>query len=246
MGSQVIGEDRSRFPGRGAVGEVRGRGSRVSERTKERVHRFRIRLGREKRASRLPCFILGLGDDRRSASRGGDVNLAIFTTPANGSESLASFTNRFFYFSVPPGFRMGFIAAERNERFGLILCRRSKENSSRGKRKRLVFLCRRIVGVKVEGKVIPTSFLKIEGWKTLVGRKDRRERQLEELVGDQTSNPEAPPRSKRGGSKGDIRGGATARGAMEKCRYARVIEGKEVRREDPIEYFLPTWVGSTF
>ena len=32
---------------------------------------------------------------------------------------------------------------------------------------------------------------------------------------------------------------------MEKSRYVRVIEGKEVRRDDPIEYFLPTRVGST-
>ena len=44
----------------------------------------------------------------------------------------------------------------------------------------------------------------------------------------------------RGGSKGDVRGGE-----MEKSRYVWVIEEKEVR-EDPIEYFLPTGVGSTF
>ena len=46
----------------------------------------------------------------------------------------------------------------------------------------------------------------------------------------------------RGGSNRDIRGRATAKGAMEKSRYVRVIEGEEVRRDDPIEYF----VGSTF
>ena len=34
---------------------------------------------------------------------------------------------------------------------------------------------------------------------------------------------------------------------MEKSRYVRVIEGEEVRRDDPIECFLPTrGVGSTF
>ena len=32
---------------------------------------------------------------------------------------------------------------------------------------------------------------------------------------------------------------------MEKGRYVTVIEGEEVRRNDPIEYFLPTRVGST-
>ena len=39
----------------------------------------------------------------------------------------------------------------------------------------------------------------------------------------------------RGWSKGDVRVGA-----MEKSRYIRVIEGEEVRRDDPIEYFLST------
>ena len=51
-------------------------------------------------------------------------------------------------------------------------------------------------------------------------------------------------KSKRRGSKGDIRRGATARGAMEKGRCVRVIEGEEVRRNDAVEYFLPAGVGS--
>ena len=33
---------------------------------------------------------------------------------------------------------------------------------------------------------------------------------------------------------------------MKKSRYVKVIEGKEVREDDPIECFLPTGVGSTF
>ena len=32
---------------------------------------------------------------------------------------------------------------------------------------------------------------------------------------------------------------------MMKSRYVRVVEGKEVR-DDPIQYFFPTGVGSTF
>ena len=71
---------------------------------------------------------------------------------------------------------MAFDSAERNGIFGRIQCQRGKESSSREKRKRRVFLCRRTVRVKVEGKVIPASFLKIEGRGTLVGAKDRRER----------------------------------------------------------------------
>ena len=67
---------------------------------------------------------------------------------------------------------MAFDAAERNGRFGHIQCQRGKESSSRGKRKRRVFLRRRTVRVKV----IPASFLKVEGKRTLVGAKDRGER----------------------------------------------------------------------
>ena len=102
---------------------------RASDRTRERVHRFRVRLGRERRASRLPCLSLRLGDDRRSTSGSRDVSLAIFITSVSGSESLASFTNGFFHFSGPPGFRMAFDATERNGRFGRIQCQKSKESS---------------------------------------------------------------------------------------------------------------------
>ena len=93
---------------------------------------------------------------------------------------------------------MAFDAAERNGRFGRIQRQRGKENSSRGRRKRRVFLCRRTVRVNVGGKVIPASFLKVEGRGTLVGTKDWRERGIEELVSGQNPGPEAPPRSKKG------------------------------------------------
>ena len=51
-------------------------------------------------------------------------------------------------------------------------------------------------------------------------------------------------KGKRGGSKGDVRRGATARGAMEKGGCVRIIDGEEVRRDDPVEYFLPAGIGS--
>ena len=88
MGSQVSGENRSRFPGRGTVGEVRRGGRKASDRTKKRVYSLRVRFRREKRARRLPC--LSLGNDRESTSRSGDVSLAIFITFVSGSESLTS------------------------------------------------------------------------------------------------------------------------------------------------------------
>ena len=92
--------------------------------------------------------------------------------------------------------------------------------------------------------------MKEGGGGALVGAIARLERegQAEELVGGQNPGPEAPPRSKKGkrrGSKGDVRRGATARGAMEKGGCVRVIEGEEVRGDEPIEYFLPAEVGST-
>ena len=63
--------------------------------------------------------------------------------------------------------------AGRNGRFVHIQCQKGKE-SSRGKRR--VFLYKRTVGVKVGGKAILASFLKIKGRGTLVVAKDWRER----------------------------------------------------------------------
>ena len=97
-------------------------------------------------------------------------------------------------------FRKGKSAVEGDpKKVGVWLKRRlkRKEGSSRGKWTRWVFLCRRRVRIKAIGKVIPVSFLKVEEWGTLLGAKNRRERQLEELVGDQSPSPEAPPRNKR-------------------------------------------------
>ena len=179
VGSQVIGVDRSRLAGRKTVrkvGRVGRRGRRASDRAKKRVYRFRVRFGRERRASGLPCLNLGLGNDRRGTPGNGDVNLAIFIIFVSDSESLASFTNHFFHFSGPPGFRMAFDAAKRSGRFGHIQCQRCKQSSDIEKRKRRVFLCWRTVRVKVQGKVIRMSFLKIKRRGTFVGAKDRRKR----------------------------------------------------------------------
>ena len=56
--SQVIGEDRSRFPGRGTVGEVRRGGRRASNRAKERVYRFWFNLS--KREEQVACHASAL------------------------------------------------------------------------------------------------------------------------------------------------------------------------------------------
>ena len=54
--------------------------------------------------------------------------------------------------------------------------REVKRAAAEERRKKRVFLCRRTVRVKIGGKVIPASFLKIEGRGALVGAKDWRER----------------------------------------------------------------------
>ena len=57
------------------------------------------------------------------------------------------------------------------------------------------------------------------------------------------------PRAGKGekeGSKRNVRGGTTARGAMKKGGNVRAVEGEEVKRDDPVEYFLSTGVRSTF
>ena len=62
MRSQVSGIDRSRFPGRRTVGEVRRegrRGKRASNRAKKRVYRFRVRFGRE-REEQVVCHVSAL------------------------------------------------------------------------------------------------------------------------------------------------------------------------------------------
>ena len=53
------------------------------------------------------------------------------------------------------------------------------------------------MGVKVRGKVIPVSFLKVEGRETLIGAKDWRG-QIEELEDHQKPGPKAPPMSRKG------------------------------------------------
>ena len=124
----------------------------------------------------------------------------------SGSKNLVSFTNRTFHLSRPPGFRMAFDAAERNKRLGRIQCQRGEESSSREKRKRRLFLCRKTVRAKVRCKAIPASFLKVEGradsrW----GDRTEREGQIEELVDDQNPGPEVPPKSKKGQEKREQR-----------------------------------------
>ena len=96
---------------------------------------------------------------------------------------------------------------------------KSKESSSREKRKSRVFLSRRTVRVKVKSKLISTSFLKIEG-AVCGGKRAEKEGQLVELVSDQRQSA-VPAAGRRE---------VTAREAMEKSLHVRVIEEGQRRR----------------
>ena len=65
----------------------------------------------------------------------GDVSLTMLIASVSGSESLASFTNRFFHFSGPPGFGLALDAVQRNGRCGCSQYQKSIKSSSREKRK---------------------------------------------------------------------------------------------------------------
>ena len=133
-----------------------------------------------------------------------DVSLTIFIISMSGCKSLTSFACRIFCLRKPPGFRLAFDAAENlaasNKKFGIGMENLAAFNAREVKRpaaeeRRRVFLCRRTVKVKAKGKVVPTSFLKIEvvRWD---GRAEKEE-QLVELVDDQSQSSETPFRSKR-------------------------------------------------
>ena len=81
---------------------------------------------------------------------------------------------------------------------------REVKSSSREKRKRQVFLCRRTVRVNVGGKPIPARFLKIEGRGTLIGAKDQKERGIDRRIGrwsERSSTSQEQERTREEGAK---------------------------------------------
>ena len=170
---------------RRTVRTVRKEGRRSNNRTEKKIHRFMVWFRRGRWACCLPCLIRGFGDNRQGMSGSRGLGLTIFINSMSGRKSLTSFAYRFFHFSRLPGLKLSFDAAERNGRFGRVQCQRSKESSSRQKRKKQVFLCRRTVRVEVKSKVVPTSFLKIVGRVSFVQEEERRKgRHSIELVGN--------------------------------------------------------------
>ena len=87
MRSNSFDMQKVREIGRKEAGELRGFPILWME-MKERVHRFRVRFGQERRASRLSCLILGFGDDRRSTSGSGDASLTIFFASGVAAKAL--------------------------------------------------------------------------------------------------------------------------------------------------------------
>ena len=98
--------------------------------------------------------------------------------------------------------------------------------------------------VKVGGKVIPASFLKIEGRGTLVGVKDQREREIDRRIG-RWSEPRSCSTSQE--QERAREEGAKEMSGEEQWRRVGVsglLMGEEVRGYDPVEYFFPVEVGS--
>ena len=127
MGSQVIGEDRSRLSGRG--------GRRASDRTKERVHRFRVRF--DEREEQIACYAsaltLAMTDEaRREAEMSAWQSSSLLLA---GSKSLSSFTNRFFHFSGPSGFRLVFDRPKRMEDLAAFSAREVKRAAAEQREK---------------------------------------------------------------------------------------------------------------
>ena len=101
---------------------------------------------------------------------------------------------------------MALHAAKRNVTFGHNQCQRSKESSSRKKRE--VFFYRMRVRAEIKKKQSYSNERSKSRYKrTFIEKEDRRERegQFVELVDDQNPSAEAPARSKRRGSKGDVK-----------------------------------------
>ena len=102
--------------------------------------------------------------------------MTIFMASMSGSKNFSSVVYRFLHFRRTPSLRLASEAAERNKKFGYSVPENLKQSSSRGKRKKTVFFCRR-VRTKVRGKVIPTIFLKNEEKELNVGAEERRKRE---------------------------------------------------------------------
>ena len=62
----------------------------------------------------------------------------------------------------------------------------------------------------------------------------------------QTSFFKAILRRREKKEQGDVRRRVTTREVIEKSRYIKIREEKEVREDEPIEYVLSTGVGSIF
>ena len=173
MGSQVVGEDQTRFSGRGTLGKLVVEEDDKEEPAKERRGKYTnlgLDLGERKKqvACHASAMALTMTDE---VCR----EVEIFIASIGRRKSLMSFTNCFFHFRRPPELRFAFDAAEGNKKFGRIQYQRSTECNKSGKRR--VFLCRTTVRVEVKGKVILKSFLKIEARWTFVGAKHERNRE---------------------------------------------------------------------
>ena len=102
--------------------------------------------------------------------------------------------------------------------------------------------------IDVSSTVILTSFLEIEGNNTLIGVGEWGNRDSKEnwqvIRAKVLKHLQRAGKGERWGSEGDIRREAAGKETVQKSWSVRIIEGKEIRRDSPIEYFFPTRVWS--
>ena len=97
--------------------------------------------------------------------------------------------------------------------------------------------------VKVIGKACQQAFRKLKEGRRSLGQKTGERGRLIELVGNQNPGFEAPPRSKKGRERREQRR-CQRRSHWQRSDGEELvchgIEGEEVRRDDPVEYFPTT------
>ena len=117
--SQVVGEDQSRLPERGQLGEEKDETEEPGTEGRREYTDLGLYL-RESEMSMSPAMPQLWSWRGMLGSRDGSLTILIIYM--SSSKSLTFFTDRFFLFSRPPGLRLTSDAAEKNGKFGRIQC----------------------------------------------------------------------------------------------------------------------------
>ena len=166
-----------------------------------------------------------------------DANLTIFIDSISSSKSVTSFAYYIFLFRSIPDWRLVFDATERNGKLGRIQCRRNKESSSTRKKEGSIPLQKDSESQSERQSRLNELSENCRKGAVRWGKKTEKRLTVSRLGLEATLRCEGKGRR----SNGDVKKGATATGLMEKGKSVKVIEGKKVQKDDPLEYFLPKY-----